>query len=102
VVEILPQHEHAEIKMAQMVTQCDILKEQAAGLGGVGVGEAAGALIAQASWLYKLMELLIQVERSFKVMELLIQVERSFELMELMIRVERSFNLMELMIQVET
>ena len=100
-VEILPQHEHAEIKMAQMVTQCDILKEQAAH-GGVGVGEAAGALIAQAPWLSKLMELLIQVERSFKVMELLIQVERSFELMELMIRVERSFNLMELMIQVET
>ena len=84
----MPQHEHAEIKAAQMTTQCDILKEQAAH-GGVGVGEAAGALIAQASWLYKLMELLIQVERSF-------------ELMELMIRVERSFNLMELMIQVET
>ena len=63
-VEILPQHEHAELEAAASNGRIDALREQ---LEGLGAGEAAGALIAQASWLSKLMELLIQVERSFAV-----------------------------------
>ena len=53
VVEIMPQHEHAEIEGAKMTAQLAGLKEQLEGLGGgsAGAGDAAGALIAQAPWL---------------------------------------------------
>ena len=46
-VEILPQHEHAELEAAASTGRIDALREQ---LEGLGAGEAAGALVAQASW----------------------------------------------------